>query len=70
MSGGMTGLALGSVVGVAGFAALRTLAKYVERRAERLQMSGLAAVFRAFGWVSLLVGPIKGYFVLPLVMGY
>lgn len=70
MSPNVIGLFIGSAIGVIGYFLLRWLAGYAEARARTPEQRRIGGVFRVFAYAALVLGPLKGYFVTPMVLGY
>lgn len=67
MSPAIAGALVGAALGLANLIVLSRLAESLELKAKSQQQKGGAGIIRAVAWVDLVVFPIVGYFVGPMI---
>jgi hypothetical protein len=68
MSPAIAGALVGAALGLANLIVLSRLAESIELKAKSAEQKGRAGIVRAVAWADLLVFPVVGYFVGPMVL--
>jgi hypothetical protein len=64
----LTGALIGAAIGLVGFVSLRWVAARTEGMKPTPDQKRMASIFRAIGFSELLLFPLLGYLIVPLVM--
>ncbi|MDX2289337.1 MAG: hypothetical protein NW217_11020 [Hyphomicrobiaceae bacterium] len=69
LSPALMGALVGLLAGVCGFITLRLLAGRIETSKDAADPAGTARVLRIAAFVDLIIFPIAGYVIAPMVVG-